>query len=135
MRRLNCSRFWLAKLNSNVRSKLIMKEAVEIILQMISTENQSFEQANKDYYLTEEEMCDLISVDYFWNSERESLVWTRYDRLLYGWISVQKFFICELKSNEIDLLHKCLTSYHPLLRLAALELSKKLINKKLVNSP
>ncbi|VDK72564.1 unnamed protein product [Litomosoides sigmodontis] len=133
MRRLNCSRFWLAKLNSNVKSKLIMKEAVEIILQMISTENQSIEQANEGYYLTEEEMCDLTSVDYFWNSEKEGMIWARYDRLLYGWVSIQRFFIRELKSYEIDLLHECLTSYHSLLRLDALELSKKLINKKLLD--
>ncbi|VBB34751.1 unnamed protein product, partial [Acanthocheilonema viteae] len=125
MRRLNCSRFWLAKLNSNIKSKLIMKDAAEVIMQMISAENRSFEQSNEDYYLTEEEMYDLI----FWNQECEEMVWMRYDRLLYGWISIQRFFIRALESNEINLLHKCLTSYHSLLRLDALELSNKLMNK------
>ncbi|CAG9531745.1 unnamed protein product [Cercopithifilaria johnstoni] len=131
MRRLNCSRFWLAKLNSTIKSKLIMEETAEVILQMISTENQSFEQANEDCYLTEEEMSDLIYMDNFSNPEKEEMVWMRYDRLLYGWISIQKFFIRALRSNEIGLLHDCLTSYHSLLRLDALELSKKLMNKKL----
>uniref|UniRef100_A0A0R3RUA3 DUF2428 domain-containing protein n=1 Tax=Elaeophora elaphi TaxID=1147741 RepID=A0A0R3RUA3_9BILA len=131
MRRLNCSRFWLAKLNSNIKSKLIMKETAKVILQMISAENRSFKRVNEDYYLSEEEMCDLIYMDYFWNPEREEVIWMSYDRLLYGWISVQKFFIRALESNEIDLLHKCLTSYHPSLRLDALELLKKLMNKKL----
>lgn len=112
-----------------------MKEAAEIILQMISAENRSFEQTNDEYRLTEEEMCDLIYMDYFWNPEKEELVWMFYDRLLYGWISVQKFFIRALESNEIILLRKCLTSYHSLLRLDALELSNKLMNKKLVNFP
>ncbi|KAL4002068.1 hypothetical protein ACH3XW_1940 [Acanthocheilonema viteae] len=129
MRRLNCSRFWLAKLNSNIKSKLIMKDAAEVIMQMISAENRSFEQSNEDYYLTEEEMYDLI----FWNQECEEMVWMRYDRLLYGWISIQRFFIRALESNEINLLHKCLTSYHSLLRLDALELSNKLMNKKLLD--
>ncbi|EJD76091.1 hypothetical protein LOAG_16899 [Loa loa] len=133
MRRLNCSRFWLAKLNTNMKSKLIMKETAGIILQMISAENRSFEQINEDYHLTEEEMCGLIYMDYFWNPEREERVWMRYDRLLYGWISVQKFFIRPLESYEINLLHKCLISYHPLLRLDALELSNKLMNKKLLH--
>lgn len=133
MRRLNCSRFWLAKLNINIKSKLIMKETAEVILQMISAESQFFEQTSEVCYLTEEEMCNLICIDCFWNSEWEGMVWTRYDRLLYGWISVQKFFIRTLESNEIDILQKCLTSYHSLLRLDALELSTRLMNKKLVN--
>ncbi|VDO51890.1 unnamed protein product [Onchocerca flexuosa] len=133
MRRLNCSRFWLAKLNTNMKSKLIMKEAAEIILQMISTENRSFKQTNQNYCFTEEEMHNLISIDYFWNSEKEEVVWMRFDRLLYGWISIQKFFICTLESNELDVLWNCLTSYHSALRLDALELSKKLMNKKLLD--
>ncbi|KAM3724844.1 Ribonuclease P protein component [Dirofilaria immitis] len=131
MRRLNCSRFWLAKLNTNMKSKLIMKETAEIILQMILAENRSSNQVNQNCYLTEEEMCNLACVDYFWNPEKEELVWMRYDRLLYGWISVQKFFIRALESNELGLLRKCLTSYHSILRLDALELSNKLMNKKL----
>ncbi|KAK6100477.1 hypothetical protein QQG55_0815 [Brugia pahangi] len=131
MRRLNSSRFWLAKLNTNIKSKLIMKETAEIILQMISTENRSFEQTNEGYCLTEEEMCGLLYMDYSCNPEREELVWMRYDRLLYGWISVQKFFIRALENNEIDLMSSCLTSYHSLLRLNALELLNRLMNKKL----
>ncbi|VDM08058.1 unnamed protein product [Wuchereria bancrofti] len=131
MRRLNSSRFWLAKLNTNIKSNLIMKETAEVILQMISAENRPFEQTNEGYCLTEEEMYGLLYMDYFWNPEREELVWMRYDRLLYGWISVQKFFIRALENNEIDLISSCLTSYHSLLRLNALELLNKLINKKL----
>uniref|UniRef100_A0A915PYU0 Uncharacterized protein n=1 Tax=Setaria digitata TaxID=48799 RepID=A0A915PYU0_9BILA len=133
MRRLNCSRFWLAKLNTNAKSKLIMKEVVAIIVQMISEENRFLKQATYDCCLTKEELYHLTCADRSWISQKEELCWTCYDCLLFGWISIQKFFIRELETNEIDLLRECLISYHSSVRLEALKLLNKLIDKKLLD--
>lgn len=133
LRRLNCVRFWLAKLNINNKSKLIMKETAEFILEMISAENRSLEQTNHGYYLTEEEMDHLVYMGRSMNPGNDEVVWMRFDRLLYGWISVQKFLIHKLEGTEIHLLRKCLASYHPSLRFDAFELLEKLMNKQPVN--
>ncbi|VDM95114.1 unnamed protein product [Thelazia callipaeda] len=139
IRRQNCSRFWLTKLNSGIDSKFIMKKAAAVILQMISDEKQYAKQTNCSYEITKCELRQLSYVDHFYDSNPEKLdddiIWLRFDRLLYAWISIQKFFICSLDKNESDLLQKCLTSYHSILRLEAFNLTNKLMKKKMLSLP